>query len=84
WRIVLEYDGWYHERSAAQRHRDLLRREGLEADGWLVLVLVSSDLERPANLIGRVWRALVSRGYTGPAPRFAPWELEELTRSPKG
>lgn len=84
WRIVLEYDGWYHERSAAQRHRDILRREALEAAGWLVVVLVSTDLERPANLIGRVWRALVSRGYTGPPPRFAPWQLEELTRSPKG
>lgn len=83
WRIVLEYDGWYHERTATQRHRDLLRREGLEAAGWVVIVLVSSDLERPANLIGRVWRALVARGYAGPPPRFAPGELTELTRNPK-
>lgn len=83
WRIVLEYDGWYHERSAAQRRKDIMRREALEADGWLVIVLVSGDLDRPANLIGRVWRALVSRGHTGPPPRFLPWELEELTRDPR-
>lgn len=83
WRIVLEYDGWYHERSASQRRKDILRREALEADGWLVVVVVSGDLERPANLIGRVWRALTSRGYDGAPPRFAPWELEELGRNPK-
>ena len=83
WRIVLEYDGWYHERSAAQRRKDIARREALEADGWLVIVVVSGDLERLANLIGRVWRALVSRSYEGPAPRFAPWALAELARDPK-
>lgn len=83
WRIVLEYDGWYHERSAAQRRKDILRREALEADGWLVIVVVSGDLDRPASLIGRVWRALVSRGYDGSPPRFVPWQLEELTRNPK-
>src|SRR5690606_19824415 len=43
WRIVLEYDGWYHERSAAQRRKDIARREALEADGWLVIVVVSGD-----------------------------------------
>lgn len=83
WRIVLEYDGWYHERSAEQRHQDLARREALEADGWLVIVLVSTDLDRPASLIARVWRALVSRGYEGPAPHFSPWELAELQRPPR-
>jgi len=83
WRIVLEYDGWYHERTAAQRHQDLARREALESAGWLVIVLVSTDLDRPASLIARVWRALVSRGYAGPAPRFAPWELAELRRRPR-
>ncbi|MTB87687.1 hypothetical protein H9L21_04930 [Aeromicrobium senzhongii] len=83
-RIVLEYDGWYHERSAAQRRKDIARREGLEAEGWLVIVVVSSDLDHPAGLIGRVWRALVSRGHSGPPPRFVPWALEELSRNPKG
>lgn len=83
WRIVLEYDGWYHDRTAAQRRKDIMRREALEAHGWLVIVIVSGDLDRPANLIGRVWRALASRGHTGPPPRFLPWELEELTRDPR-
>lgn len=84
WRIVAEYDGWYHERTASQRREDTLRREELEAHGWLVLVFVSGDLDRPAHLIGRAWRALVSRGYSGPPPRYAPWELAELSRNPKG
>ncbi|GAA3531214.1 hypothetical protein AFL01nite_17670 [Aeromicrobium flavum] len=82
-RIVLEYDGWYHDRTASQRRKDLIRRENLEADGWLVIVIVSGDLDHPAHLIGRVWRALASRGHTGPPPRFHPWELEELARHPK-
>lgn len=83
WRIVIEYDGWYHERSAAQRRKDIVRREGLEAEGWLVVVIVSGDLDHPAGLIGRVWRALASRGYKGPPPRYLPWEIAELCRPPK-
>lgn len=83
WKIVMEYDGWYHDRTAAQRRKDIMRREALEADGWLVLVFVSGDLDHPANLIGRAWRALVSRGYAGSPPRFAPWQLADFSRSPK-
>lgn len=83
WRIVIEYDGWYHERSADQRRKDVIRREGLEADGWLVIVVLSGQLDHPAGLVGRVWRALVSRGYAGPPPRLLPWEYEELHRNPK-
>jgi very-short-patch-repair endonuclease len=28
-RIVIEYDGWHHDRSADQRRRDILRRPAL-------------------------------------------------------
>lgn len=83
WKVVIEYDGWYHERSAWQRRKDLRRREDLEADGWLVIVVVSGDLDRPANLIGRIWRALVSRGYDGRPPTLASGRLEELARDPR-
>jgi hypothetical protein len=68
WRVLVEYDGWYHERDAAQRQRDILRREGLEAAGWRVVVLTSADSARAAAW--RVYGALRDRGFDGPSPRF--------------
>lgn len=82
-RIVVEYDGWHHERSASQRRIDLMRRESLEADGWLVIVLTADDLRTPPTLVARVWRALVSRGHTGRLPTYPAAELAELVRLPK-
>lgn len=72
WKVLAEYDGWYHERSAAQRQRDILRRERLEAAGWLVVVLTSEDLKNPRRAVWRVFNALRSRGYAGPPPRLDP------------
>lgn len=82
WKIVVEYDGWHHERSAHQRRKDILRREALEAAGWIVIIVTAADLEAPASLVGRVWRALVSRGYGGRAPRFDRRSLLEIWRQP--
>ena len=70
-RIVVEYDGWHHERSAAQRQSDLLRRERLEAAGWRVIVVTSQDMRFPRTVVRRVHAALVDRGYPGPAPTFS-------------
>lgn len=83
WKLVIEYDGWHHERSASQRQIDILRREALEAAGWLVIVLTANDVAQPATLVGRVWRALAFRGHPGPPPRFDRATLHELWRSPK-
>lgn len=83
WRVVVEYDGWHHERSARQRRIDIMRREALEAAGWLVIVLTNDDVRHPAALISRVWRALVLREYRGPAPRFDSDALAEIWRNPK-
>jgi hypothetical protein len=77
-RIVIEYDGWHHERSADQRQRDILRRERLEAAGWRVIVVTAADLRNLAGLVGRVWDAMTSAGYRGPAPRFDPVRLRTL------
>lgn len=33
-RVIVEHDGWHHERDAAQRQRDHLRRERLESLGY--------------------------------------------------
>jgi len=63
WKVLVEYDGWQHERDAWQRQRDHLRREALEAAGWLVIVVTSADMRAPTSVAARVARALVSRGY---------------------
>lgn len=83
WRIVVEYDGWHHERSAGQRRVDIVRRESIEAEGWLVVVLTAEDLRSVPTLVGRVWRALVKRGYDGRPPVYSRADLEELHRHPK-
>ncbi|WP_369797251.1 DUF559 domain-containing protein [Aeromicrobium sp. Root236] len=61
--MLVEYDGWQHERDAWQRQRDHLRREALEAAGWLVIVVTSADMRAPKSVAARVARALTSRGY---------------------
>lgn len=68
WCVVVEYDGWHHERDARQRQRDHLRRERLEAHGWRVIVVTIEDMKRPSAIVARVHAALVLAGYTGPTP----------------
>jgi hypothetical protein len=70
WKVLVEYDGWHHERDALQRQRDHLRREALEAAGWRVIVITTADMSHPSALVWRVFRALEQRGYVGPPPRF--------------
>lgn len=66
--VVVEYDGWHHERDARQRQKDHLRRERLEAAGWTVIVITAEDLKNPLGIVRRVHTALVAGGYRGPAP----------------
>ncbi|MET0767000.1 MAG: hypothetical protein ABWY50_05095 [Aeromicrobium sp.] len=73
--VVVEYDGWYHERLAGQRRRDILRRERLEAAGWRVIVITAGDLQDKREIVHRVHRALTERGYAGRAPIMnAMWD----------
>jgi len=71
WLVVVEYDGWYHERDGRQRQRDVLRRERLEAQGWCVVVITARDLRHPESVPSRVHGALVRAGYEGPPPRMS-------------
>lgn len=57
-KVVVEYDGWQHERDAAQRQWDHLRREQLEAAGWRVIVITVEDMKRPKTIAARVRQAL--------------------------
>jgi hypothetical protein len=69
WRIVVEYDGWYHERDGPQRQRDILRRERLESLGWRVIVVTAEDLKLPESIPWRLHAALIQAGYKGGPPR---------------
>jgi hypothetical protein len=58
WKLLVEYDGWQHERDAFQRQRDHLRREALEAAGWRVIVITARDMHRPGTVVSRVRQAI--------------------------
>jgi very-short-patch-repair endonuclease len=70
WKVLVEYDGWHHERDGRQRQRDRERREQLEAEGWRVIVVTSEDMKIKRAVVLRVHAALAQRGYTGRAPVF--------------
>lgn len=70
WRVVIEYDGWQHERDADQRQKDIYRLERLAAAGWSVVVVTSADLKQPISVVVRVYEALHRRGYRGQPPTF--------------
>ena len=71
-RIVIEYDGRHHL-NTSQRRSDLLRREELEREGWLFIVLVSEDVyDEPAATVERVRTALVDRGQHLRRRRLSP------------
>lgn len=70
YRVLVEYDGAYHFKDRAQRHRDIKRRERLEALGWRVIVITAECMRQPRDVVWRVYRALRDRGYQGPPPVF--------------
>ncbi len=81
WKVLVEYDGWHHERDGHQRQRDIGRRERLEAAGWRVIVVTAADLASPRTIVTRVHHALGQHGYTGPAPVFSiMWDTWFPTR----
>jgi very-short-patch-repair endonuclease len=65
WKVLVEYDGWLHERDARQRQWDHLRREQLEANGWRLIVVTTVDMAKPALVAHRVRQALRQRGFDG-------------------
>jgi hypothetical protein len=71
WKVIVEHDGWHHERDAEQRQRDHLRRERLEALGWRVIVITVKDFDDERSIAWRIHQALVERGYRGARPRFS-------------
>jgi hypothetical protein len=65
-KVIVEYDGRHHAERIEQWEKDLLRREGIEDDGWRIIVLVAKDVYgRPDRTLDRVVRVLRSRGLEG-------------------
>lgn len=64
WKVLVEYDGWYHERSAEQRQSDIARKERLDGAGWRVIVITAADMADPRAVVRRVGSALVAAGWT--------------------
>lgn len=74
YRIVIEYDGRWHDDTPSQDAYDELRRVALERAGWTVIVIKAAHLRQPREVVERVHRALVERGFTGRPPVFnAMW-----------
>jgi hypothetical protein len=71
WKVLVEYDGWQHERDARQRQSDIGRRERLERAGWTVIVVTSHDLRAPRQIVQRVHLALRKQGSPAPAPTYS-------------
>lgn len=75
-RVIIEHDGWHHERDAEQRQKDHFRRERIEAAGWSLIVVTVADFSHPISIVARVHEALRRRGYTGPPPELGrDWHL---------
>lgn len=81
-KIIVEHDGWHHERDAAQRQRDHLRRELLESLGWKVLVITSEDVKDEAQIVWRIHNALKERGRRVAKPEI--WKIKHAKSSETG
>lgn len=60
-KVAAEYDGDYHRSDRRRFVRDIDKLGIAEDQGWLVIRVVSEH--RPRDIVGRVCRALVRRGW---------------------
>ena len=64
-RLAIEYDGRQHAESQVQWEHDIDRREGLDHDGWRLVVVLSKGIYRePAVTLDRVVAAMRVCGLT--------------------
>lgn len=71
YRLIVEYDGWWHRKERSQRRNDRRRIAALEQCGWTVVVVTTEDLVDTRAIVRRVHHALVDAGYVGPDPVFS-------------
>lgn len=60
--VAVEYDGDQHRSDRRQYIKDMSRLRMLEQLGWIVVRVVAED--HPVDVVERVYRALVGRGFT--------------------
>ncbi|MGH3445584.1 MAG: hypothetical protein ACRDPB_09430 [Nocardioidaceae bacterium] len=71
-RLIIEYDGRQHAESTRQWNSDLVRREEFDDGDWKILVVTAKGIyTEPAETVGRIHRALVTRGYPAVPARLA-------------
>jgi hypothetical protein len=61
YRVAAEYDGDHHRKSRPQYVRDQRRLRKLESMGWIVNRVIAED--RPENVVERVRKSLLARGW---------------------
>ena len=63
-KLAIEYEGTHHQTDPAVYADDIVRRELMEAAGWLVIRVIADHLRHPDRLANRVRRALIERTST--------------------
>ena len=63
-KVAAEYDGDQHRTDRRQYVRDIERQRKLERGGWILVRVIAED--RPGEIIERVRRALIRRGWRAP------------------
>jgi hypothetical protein len=67
--VAVEYDGDHHRSDRRQYAKDQWRLRKLEELGWIVIRVIAEDM--PEEVIERVGRALLARGWRRPdSPRL--------------
>jgi hypothetical protein len=61
YKVAAEYDGDHHRTNRKQYARDQSRLRSLDELGWAVIRVIADD--KPDDVVGRVRRALIRRGY---------------------
>ncbi|MBX3100044.1 MAG: DUF559 domain-containing protein [Salinibacterium sp.] len=74
-RVIAEYDGQQHWRSAQRIADDVERLEQLTRGGWTVIRIVAPHLADPEAVVGRVAAALRAGGWRGRLSRGQLWRL---------
>lgn len=71
WNVVVEYEGRQHQEDRARYVADLDRYALMRAADVPYVQVTQEKLGHAQTLVGEVYRALLTRGYDGPAPRFS-------------
>lgn len=71
WLVALEYEGRQHAETIEQFGKDIVRYAGFRDESVAYLQITNEMLRRPRDLVRRIHRMLVDRGYDGPEPVFA-------------